>query len=102
MLLQDGNPQSTNARENPDFPVEISNDRIILAQKPKNPSTSFKLPYLCIYISWSLVFLSSITSAFFVVLYGLQFGRVVSSQWLSSMTVSFMQDVFITEPLKVS
>ena len=93
---------SENSLRNQDVPVEISNDAVKLSKKPKGSSTSIQLPYWYIYVAWSLVCLTCVVSVFFVVLYGLQFGKVVSYQWLSSMTVSFVQDVLISEPLKVS
>lgn len=36
-----------------------------------------------------------------IVLYGMDFKNVKSLQWLFSSCVSFVQDVFITQPLKV-
>lgn len=40
-------------------------------------------------------------SSFFVVLYGFQFGREKSAQWLASLLVSLFQDIFISQPIKV-
>lgn len=88
-----------NSLNNLDIPVQISSDAIKFSNKPKVPT---KLPYWYIYVAWSLVCLACVVSSFFVILYGLQFGMVVSCQWLTSMSVSFLQDVLITEPLKVS
>ncbi|XP_028400602.1 uncharacterized protein LOC114523771 [Dendronephthya gigantea] len=82
-------------------PVEISNATIKLREKTEKSVTPFKIPYWYVYGIWFVLCSTCFVSAFFLVLYGLQFGRVVSSQWLTSMTVSFVQDVLITEPLKV-
>ena len=45
--------------------------------------------------------LASFTAAFFVVLYGFQFGKSRSEQWFSTFFLSFIQDVFVAQPLKV-
>ena len=50
-----------------------------------------KLPYWMKYFAWTLLILASFTSAFFVVLYGFQFGKDKSAQWLSALFVSFFQ-----------
>ena len=53
------------------------------------------------YVAWALVFILSTGSATVVVLYGIQFKNVKSLQWLFSSCVSLVQDVLITQPLKV-
>ena len=60
------------------------------------------LPHWLIYIAYLLCFLTSVASAFFVILYGFQFGKMKSDQWVVSMLVSFAQSIFILQPLKVS
>ena len=37
----------------------------------------------------------------FTMLYGLHYGRASSLKWLISMAVSFVESVFVTQPLKV-
>ena len=53
------------------------------------------------YFAWMLNILASFTAAFFVVLYGFQFGKARSEQWFSTFFLSFIQDVFVAQPLKV-
>ena len=53
------------------------------------------------YFAWMLNILASFTAAFFVVLYGFQFGKEKSSQWFSTFFLSFIQDVFVAQPMKV-
>lgn len=60
------------------------------------------LPHCFVYISYGLVFVSCTVSATFTVFYGLTFGKEKSAGWLSSMMISFWQDVLISQPLKVS
>ena len=59
------------------------------------------LPHWLIYVAYLLCFLTSVASAFFVILYGFQFGKMKSDQWVVSMLVSFGQSIFILQPLKV-
>jgi len=60
-----------------------------------------KLPFWMKYFAWLLNILASFTAAFFVVLYGFQFGKEKSEQWFSAFFLSFTQDVFVAQPLKV-
>ena len=59
------------------------------------------LPAWCVYIVWFGVFATSFVSAFLVTLYGFQFGREKASQWLASLLISLIQDIFISQPMKV-
>ena len=45
--------------------------------------------------------MTSFVSAFFVVLYGFQFGKEKSAQFISSLAISFVQDVMISQPIKI-
>ncbi|EGV94032.1 Polycystic kidney disease protein 1-like 2 [Cricetulus griseus] len=51
-------------------------------------------------VGWLLVAATSGVAAFFTMLYGLHYGRASSLRWLISMAVSFVESVFITQPLK--
>ena len=59
------------------------------------------LPHFCVYIAWILCFLISFTSATFTVFYSLMWGAAVSNKWLTSILVSVVQDVLVTQPIKV-
>lgn len=59
------------------------------------------LPYWCSYLAWGLVFLAVAISAFFTILYSLEWGRVRSTAWLMAFLFSKFSNVFIVEPLKV-
>ncbi|GAB1293700.1 Polycystic kidney disease protein 1-like 2 [Apodemus speciosus] len=58
------------------------------------------LPWWCVLVGWLLVGTTSGVAAFFTMLYGLHYGRASSLKWLMSMAVSFVESVFITQPLK--
>ncbi|XP_070941099.1 polycystin-1-like protein 2 isoform X1 [Macaca nemestrina] len=59
------------------------------------------LPWWCILVGWLLVAATSGVAAFFTMLYGLHYGRASSLRWLISIAVSFVESVFVTQPLKV-
>ena len=59
------------------------------------------LPWWCVLVGWLLVAATSGVAAFFTMLYGLHYGRASSLRWLISMAVSFVESVFVTQPLKV-
>ena len=69
--------------------------------KKKKKKKKKVLPYWWLYFGWTLCFLTCFVAAFFVVLYGLQFGKEKSAQWITSMLVSFFQDVLVSQPIKV-
>lgn len=64
-------------------------------KKPKTLSPKFA------YLAYFLIFLASTVSGTFTVFYGLTFGKEKSEGWISSMMISFWQDVLISQPLKV-
>ncbi|XP_043293117.1 polycystic kidney disease protein 1-like 2 [Cervus canadensis] len=59
------------------------------------------LPWWCVLVGWLLVVVTSGVAAFFTMLYGLHYGWTSSLKWLISMAVSFVESVFVTQPLKV-
>ena len=78
---------------------------VFLFQKGAEKSTSetlccSKSKWLT-YLAWFLFVCSCAVSATFSIFYSLMWGKSVSEQWLSSMFISFTQDVAITEPIKV-
>ena len=59
------------------------------------------LPYYCVYIAWFLSFATVSVSAMFTFFFSLQWGKEISNQWLSSMLVSFTEDLFVLQPIKI-
>jgi len=68
--------------------------------KKKQKSKTF-LPHWVIYIAYTIIFVTSGTAAFFVILYGFQFGKEKSDNWMKSMMLSFWQSVLLIQPVKV-
>lgn len=70
-------------------------------KQKKTKKKKKKLPYWMKYFAWTLLILTSFTSAFFVILYGFQFGKEKSAQWISALFISFFQDVCVSQPIKI-
>ncbi|XP_021494524.1 polycystin-1-like protein 2 isoform X1 [Meriones unguiculatus] len=71
------------------------------ASTPRASKTPRGLPWWCVLVGWLLVATTSGVAGFFTMLYGLHYGRTSSLKWLISMAISFVESVFITQPLKV-
>ncbi|KAL9965156.1 hypothetical protein ACROYT_G028918 [Oculina patagonica] len=56
---------------------------------------------LLVYVAWFLCFCTCAVSVAFSIFYSLVWGKSISEQWLSSMVISFTQDVAVNEPVKV-
>lgn len=61
----------------------------------------FILPHFCIYIAWFICVVGSLSSAVFVILYSFQWRGEISSRWLSSIFLTTIEDVFVSQPLKI-
>ena len=70
-------------------------------QQNKKQAQQKGLPHWFVYVAYFIAFAVSITSGSFVVFYGIEFGLEKSAQWLLSMTISFVQDVLLMQPVKV-
>lgn len=67
--------------------------------------TSFgaaKLPYWCVNIGWTLVFLCISLSAIFTIFYSMQWGKEKSLSWLKAFILSFIESAILIQPLKAS
>ena len=62
----------------------------------------FMLPHWCVYIAWFLFAISCLVSAFFTILYSLEWGAEKSQEWLTAMLLSFFNSVVLIQPIKVS
>ncbi|KAJ7394975.1 polycystin 1 like 2 [Pitangus sulphuratus] len=72
-----------------------------LSGDDKKSVSSKGLPWWFVFIGWFLVAATSGVSGFFTMLYGLHYGKDNSIKWLISMLISFLESLFITQPLKV-
>ena len=63
--------------------------------------TSCVLPYFCIYVGWFLCIATTLSAAAFTLFYSLMWGKELSEQWLASILISLVQDIFFLQPVKV-
>ena len=85
------------------IPINLLVAAIFKNTKPsgKQEDSSVGLPHFFVYIGWCLCVSAIVISAVFITFYSLTWGAKVSNQWLVSMTVSFIQDVCLIQPIKV-
>jgi polycystin 1L2 len=60
-----------------------------------------KLPHWVIYIAWTIVTLAVVASAFFLLLYSMQWGTEISNEWLTTFVLSFLESILVVDPVKV-
>ena len=60
-----------------------------------------KCPSISECIAWFLCFMVVLVSAVITFYYSLQWGKVIANQWLSSMFISFTEDLFVLQPTKI-
>ena len=90
-------PTTKNAIGDSDF-LPLKDD---VAKTSGGKGSSPCLPYWFIYIAYSICFFTTLTAATFTLFYSMAWGKEISNQWLSSMLISFFQDAFVTQPLKI-
>ncbi|XP_065681237.1 uncharacterized protein LOC105847748 isoform X2 [Hydra vulgaris] len=84
-----------------------SNEKIemipIKENKPtlKKSKKEFYLPHWCLYIAWFICICSIFGCGVIVIFYGMGFGNKKSLNWLSSVTIGFVQDIFFIQPIKI-
>ncbi|XP_062619009.1 polycystin-1-related protein-like [Saccostrea cucullata] len=76
----------------------ISNPHI----KPsKKKSKKFMLPHSCVYVAYTLVYISALLSSFITFLYSIEWGKEKSLSWLSSILLSICESVIVIQPFKI-
>ncbi|XP_061167212.1 polycystin-1-like protein 2 [Saccostrea echinata] len=53
------------------------------------------------FVAWVLVLLAIVSSCFFLILYSMEWGKAISEEWLSSFVISFLESLFVVDPVKV-
>lgn len=71
-------------------------------EKKKKKWYQKRLPWWFVIVGWILILATSGVSAYFVMMYGLTYGKERSINWLISISVSFFESLFLTQPIKVT
>ncbi|XP_022779915.1 polycystic kidney disease protein 1-like 2 isoform X2 [Stylophora pistillata] len=83
------------SNENKEMALQ-SNSHKKLARK-----SDISFPHWFIFVPWLLCFLLSTCTASFVVFYSLQWGADKSEQWLVSVAMSVVLDIFVSKPVQI-
>jgi hypothetical protein len=70
--------------------------------KKEKRNKSMQLPWWGKLVGYALSLLVSITSLFFVVVKGIEFGNEKVAKWLSSVVASFLASMLLTQPLQLT
>jgi hypothetical protein len=72
------------------------------APRPSNKrSTSMRLPWWCVFVSYGLCLALVALSIFFLIVRGIEFGDEKAQQWLMSLLCGFFSSILFIQPLKV-
>ena len=89
-------------RRRKDVPVESEViDPTLKKDKQKSSKFECMLPWWCIFLPWLMVVLTTVTCAFFTILYTFNFGVDKSLEWVRSLITSLFSDIFVNQPLTI-
>lgn len=84
---------------------KYTSNKIPASEKENNASifdTEKSLfPGWTLYMAWASLVLAALVSAFFLLLYSLQWGKEKSTRWLINFFLSVLESIFIVDPAKV-
>ena len=72
------------------------NETILVEEKVKGC-----VPWPFVFVAWFLCISGAAVSSMFTIFYSLMWGADTANQWLASIMVSFLQDIFLTQPVKI-
>lgn len=88
--------------------IDIYREKIDIEKKMANSindakkKTPLKFPWWCKIIGYLMSFLICGVSSFFIIVQGVQFGDEKVGKWLTSLVMSFLTGVFLTQPAQVA
>jgi len=71
-------------------------------ERARHATSSFRLPWWCVYIAWAITISLSGVSSYVVLMYGLSFGLNKSVAWLTSFLAATTNNIGIMQPIKVA
>ena len=72
-----------------------------VVKKKKFKAKKFTLPWWCVIIGWVLLWLTVVASVTVITFYGIMFQDEKCRKWITSMLISFVTSIFLTQPIKV-
>lgn len=80
--------------------LQMANQDETTGAETTEENQPFLFPYKFIYLAYTIVFLSSFSSALFTFFYSMMWGKEKSNEWLASMFTGFFQSVLVIQPIK--
>lgn len=79
---------------------EVTCFPLLSPEAERNPSAAGRRQWLSC-ASWALLGIAGLAAAFFTALYSLDLNKDQASSWVVSMMLSVLQNIFISQPVKV-
>ncbi|XP_065660260.1 uncharacterized protein LOC100203405 isoform X4 [Hydra vulgaris] len=74
---------------------------IIVEKNVSLKKKKFLLPHCYLFVAWFFCVVNILGSAVVVLFYGMSFGNKTSLNWLATVTIDLVKEVFFTEPIKL-
>ncbi|XP_065660262.1 uncharacterized protein LOC136084073 isoform X2 [Hydra vulgaris] len=74
---------------------------IVVQKNVSLKKKKFLLPHCFLYVAWFFCVVNILGSAVVVLFYGMNFGNKTSLNWLATVTIDLVKEVFFTEPIKL-
>ncbi|XP_065660247.1 uncharacterized protein LOC100199090 isoform X7 [Hydra vulgaris] len=103
-LAEDGSSISLDLINNKTSSNQLSSiSNIVIDEEKTLKKTNQKktLPHWCLYIAWFFCVGNILVSGAYVLLMGMQFGNTKSLNWLASITIDLVKEIFLTDPIKI-
>ncbi|XP_074649181.1 polycystin-1-like [Tubulanus polymorphus] len=78
--------------------------KLQLDENPPKKKKAFSMPWWCRYVGWAVLWISVLAGFTVATMTVITFGKespTKQENWLKSMVISFVMDVFLTQPIKV-
>ncbi|CAN0317200.1 unnamed protein product [Lampetra planeri] len=95
------NDKASDEKEDDDTESDNYSTKEVEFYRPLSPKCRAVLSCLRAFLGWVVVSTVSFISIFFIILYGFQYGQVISLRWLFSTVYSILQSVALVQPARV-
>ncbi|XP_049643392.1 polycystic kidney disease protein 1-like 3 [Suncus etruscus] len=82
-------------------PCRVPTSFPVLSPEEEKSCLPRGLPRGTLYVCWLLLAATSLVTAFFIALYSLDLNKDQATSWVISMILSFLQNIFISQPVKI-
>jgi len=75
-------------------------EEVGLAESFEKPKASLSFPWWCRIIALCISWFCMVISCLFIIIKGLEFGNEKVTKWVTSLVISFLTSVFLTQPIQ--